>query len=222
MGYCARDGSGDGKANYVPRVSSGPTLVQQKIGGGTDKIFTFSFDAPVTPGNLVVMCVSYVNTFAVTSVDSNSDTALQQSLANGTGSASEIWSVMAVSAGTDVHVNTADTTDLVINMSEWRGISSATAEAVNNNIGNGATVTTLSVTPVSAQNLIVASGVWDLDVYLSGPTNGFSALLKVGVNSDVFQESAYLLQSSATSKSTGWGLSATRDWAAAVAAFGGN
>lgn len=202
---------------------SGPVLVQQKTGSGTDKIFVFNFDAPVTTGNLVVVCVSYLNTQSVTDVDSNSDNTVQQTASNGTGIASEIRSVIAVSAGTEVHVSTTDTTDLVVNISEWSGISSATAEAVNNGTGVlSATVATGSVTPGSTRNLIIGVGAWTADDYQSGPTNGFTRMIQVGQGATTFQESAYIIQSSATAKSTGWTLSAGVNWAAAIAAFGGN
>jgi len=60
-----------------------------------------------------------------------------------------------------------------------------------------------------------------LNSYLSGPTGGFTALTATG-GTGAFQQGGYLIQSSATAKSTGWTLTGVDNWAAAIAVFGGS
>lgn len=206
-----------------PDVPLGPTLVQQKTGSITDKTITFNFDAPVTASNAVIVCISYLNTTSVTAIDNGGTASLvQQVVASGTGVATAIWSATNVTGGaTDVNITLLDTTDVVVNMSEWSGLSNAGAEAVNNDAAVlSSTVATGSVTPASTRNLIIAVGAWTADDYSSGPTNSFTRMTQVGSGATTFQESAYRIQTSATARSTGWGLSAGVNWAAAIAAFG--
>jgi len=100
------------------------------------------------------------------------------------------------------------------------GLNNAVPDATNSNTAvANSTVTTNSVTPATASNLVVAVGAWTANDYSSGPTNGFTRLTQTGGGS-VFQESAYLIQSAATAKSTGWGLTAGINWAAGIAVFG--
>lgn len=206
----------------VPPV--GPQLVQQKTGGDSGvKNFLFSFDAPVQSNNLVVVCVSYLNTTILNSVGLNIDGLSSQIAANGTGIATEIWSVITtMAAQLDVALTTANGTDLVVNMSEWSGVSTAIAEAVNTGTGVlSATVATSSVTPVAASNLIIGAGGWTANDYLSGPTNGFTRMTQVGQGATTFQESGYIIQLAATTKSIGWSLTAGINWAAVIAEFAG-
>lgn len=199
----------------------GPQLVQQKTGGDSGvKNFSFSFDAPVTAGNIIVVCVSYLNTTSLTTIDQNGDQLTQQTMSMGTGIATEIWTSIALATSPDINAHTGDITDLIVNISEWSGISSATAEAVNSGTGVlSATVATGSVTPVATSNLIIGAGGWTANDYLSGPTNSFTRMTQVGQGATTFQESAYIIQSTTTTKSTGWSLTAGINWAAAIATF---
>lgn len=231
MGYVARDGSSDGREHYVPRVSlppSGPQLVQQKTGGGTSKNSVFSFDLHLTLGNLVVVSVS-LNTTSVSSIDIFSvDSLVQQIASNGTGITTELWSgfVVASAGATDVNVSLANDTDLVVNMSEWSGISSATAEDVSATQGVALDIgytdpLTGTVTPSYTRNLILAASGWLTNSYSAGPTDGLTRMEPVGESGVIFQETAYKIQTSATAKQTSWSIFPDSNWAAAIAVFGG-
>lgn len=103
---------------------------------------------------------------------------------------------------------------------EFSGLLNQAPESVNSNSGTlSSTVTTGSVTPSSAANLIIAGGAWTANDYSTGPTNGFTRDTAVG-GGVRYIESAHLIQSSATAQSTGWGLTLGINWAAVIAAFG--
>ncbi len=106
------------------------------------------------------------------------------------------------------------------NFSEWSGLSNAAPSATNSDFGlANPTVTTGSVVPTTANNLVIGAGAWTANDYSTGPTNSFTRMTQTG-GGTAWQEAAYLIQSSATSQSTGWGLSAGINWASAIAVFG--
>ncbi len=103
---------------------------------------------------------------------------------------------------------------------EFSSLTNAAPESNNTNTGvSSSTVTTNSVTPASANNLVLAVGGWTANDYQTGPTNSFIRLTPKA-NGTVDIEGAYLIQSSATANSTGWGLTAAINWAAGIAVFG--
>lgn len=205
-----------------PVTPSGPTLVQQKTGSITDKTFQFDFDTNVTAGNAIIICISYLNTQTVSSISLGDNALAQEVLSDGTGIATAIWVLTnAVNTGTTVIFSMSDTTDVVINMSEWSGLNDTGAEDVNSGVGVlSSTVSTGSVTPVSTNNLVIGAGAWTADDYSTGPTNSFTRMTQVGSGATTFQESAYRIQTTATARSTGWGLTAGVNWAACAAVFG--
>ncbi len=138
------------------------------------------------------------------------------------GARTEIWYIHNIAANqTGVTIDTDNEITMVLNASEWSGLNNAVPEATNTNTATASTtVTTNSVTPSSAANLIIGMGGWTANDYSSGPTNSFNRMTQTGVGA-IFQESGYLIQSSATANSTGWTLTAGINWAASIAAFGG-
>lgn len=205
------------------RLVTGPTLIQQKAETDIRGTLTVSLDAPVTPGNLVVVCVSYVPTAnSVTDVN-DGDVFIHQVQSRGTGIGADIWTTIDTAGATDIDITqTSGVLRLSANVSEWSAVASGTAENGNDATGVASTtVTTGSVTPLSAKNLVIAVGGWTADDYSSGPTNSFTRMTPAGGGA-IWQEAAYKIQSSAIAKSTGWTLTAGINWAAGVAVFGGN
>lgn len=211
---------------------SGPTLVQQKTSSGTGTSTTITLDNPYTVGNALIVCISYSN--AVVSLSPNSigsvstspnseDNFAQGPSSQGTSIATDIWYFTNLTASTDTQaivVIQVGTTRMSINVSEWHGLTDAPPDDQNTNSAlASSTVTTNSVTPLTTHNLVIAAGGWVLNDYSSGPTNSFTRMTNIGAGT-IWQESAYLLQTSATAKSTGWSLSAGINWAAAIAVFG--
>lgn len=200
-----------------------PALVQQIATGGSDAgdSVAVNLTAPSVAGNALIVCISHVSTTSINSVTTIGSVPLAQAvIKSGTGIVTEIWIATNVASDDGVTVSATATGQLQINLSEWSGLNSAGAEATNTNSGVASTaVTTNSVTPVSTHNLVIASGGWTANNYSSGPTNSFTRMTPIG-GATSFQESAYLIQTAATSKSTGWTLSAGINWAAAVAVFG--
>lgn len=202
-------------------VSSGPTLVQQKTASVTDSAITVTFDNATVNRNAVVVCISYLNTQTVAAMDFGGDDVSQQVLSDGTGVATAIWIVPHPHNGSDLHITMSGSTDVVVNMSEWNGLNSAEAEAINSaSAVLSASVSTDPVTPNSTNNLIIAVGAWTADDYSSGPINSFVRMTPVGSGATTFQESAYKIQTTAAAADTRWTLSAGINWASVMAAFG--
>lgn len=204
---------------------SGPILVQQKTSTTTGRSdVTVTFDSPIATGSLIVVTITYIPTAntIVNVTNTNLDSFTQQVSSVGTGIAAETWTGTNSSGGDTDIIISQDSGSLRVtaNISEWSGLSNSSAEAIQSGTGlAGTSVSTGSVIPSSAHNLLIAVGGWTADQYSSGPTNSFVRLTPEGGGA-VYQEAAYLYQTSATTKSTGWTLSAPGlNWAAAIIAL---
>ncbi len=131
-----------------------------------------------------------------------------------------IWHVHNIAGGsTGVKVTNSGANRTSFNAEEFTGLTNAGAEATNPASGTAdPNPNTGSVTPVSANNIIVAVGAWTANDYQSGPTNSFQRLTQAAGGSP-FQESAYLQQSSAATNSTAWVLTVGINWGTAIAVF---
>lgn len=215
---------------------AGPELIQQKTATGTGSAtITVTMDSPFTVGNVMVVCVSYAR-FVSNYVTQVTTTTLQTSfdptpsnpwaLVNGTGVNAEIWAQTFSKGGSEgdpdssIIVTQVETGRISVSVSEWTTFGdTVTKDDSNTNTGlASATVTTGSSVPSVAHNITFAIGTWTADDYSTGPTNGFTRLTQTG-SGLVWQEAAYKFQTSATSTSTGWGLSAGINWAAAIVTF---
>ena len=203
------------------------TFVQQKTGSTENDAtpLTVTFDNPVVTGNSVVCLLSYLSTDVI------SEAALVGSVSDGLGAGpsatvagvgmSMFYSHITDPAITGVRFAGDGDTRLNVVALEFGGLSSADPEAVNSSTGvlNAAPVTG-SVTPTSANSLLIAGGAWTLNKYFTGPVNSFIRLTSVG-GGVVFQESGYKIESVAAAYSTGWTLSdALANWVCVIAAFG--
>lgn len=203
-----------------------PVLVQQATGfvDPGDTFTPITFSAQTIAGTAIIVCLSHPATTTVNAVlDSDAVNFTQVALRTGSGVTTEIWALPNGLGGTaGVFIDSSGTVgEIWANLTEWSGLNNAGAEATNTNSGlASSTVTTNSVTPASTRNLVIAVGGWTANDYVSGPTNSFTRMTPIG-GTGTFQESAYLIQSSATARSTGWTLSAGINWAAAIAVFGG-
>lgn len=200
---------------------AGPTLVQQKTGTNVGNTIQVTLDSETTPGNVIVVCVDYVPTANVIEgiTDSTSNSYAQQVSATGTSIASDIWAVTDQGFGGNTVVTVTQTSVLLrltVNVSEWSGLASETAEATHTGTGTAsATVSTGVVTPISTHNLLIACGGWTANDYSTGPTNSFTRMTQAGGGA-VYLESAYLFQPTAVANSTGWGLTTGINWSAVI------
>lgn len=212
-------------AGYSAAAPSGPQLVQQKTGTIVGDTLTITMDAPLTAGNALFVCVSHMQASDITSVTSipsgqtyNQDNTVNRTIAN------DIWiPAGAVDGDTDI---TVVQSSALLRMSVWVGEFSgitvpAPHESANNNSSLASSaVSTGSVSPISLDNLILASFGMVANDYSSGPTGGFTRATPAGGGS-VYLEVAYKLQTSADAASTTWTLTAGINWASCISAFGG-
>lgn len=208
-------------ATATATVASGPQLVQQAVATGTSHNgITATFGAPTTADNFLVACVDDSGVDPVISVDGVSEVLGIESVSTGTAIETAILSTITAGGETTYHVRK---TDDISRSTLW--IAEFTLVIAGGEADTGATgvasstVTTGSVTPISAHNLIVACGGWTANDYSTGPTNSFTRGTPAGGGS-VWLESAYKTQTSATAASSGWGLTAGINWASAIVSFG--
>lgn len=103
---------------------------------------------------------------------------------------------------------------------EVSGLADAAAEATGTGSGAGEEPATSNITPTSANNLLVAVFAFSGNGYTSGPA-GWTRIGTGTGGASVWQESAYLIQSAATTQEGVIVLDNVYDYAAAGAAFGG-
>lgn len=218
-----------GYSGFAP--PSEPAVVQQKTATAADGSagVTATFDTPLTADNSVIACISYVNTGGpslspVSLVGGLGGTLNLEVLSSGAGVDVAILALTGTGAVGGGETALTFSLDLARRASvvvfEVSGLASGSAESILDNTGLASdTVTIGPVTPVSTKNLVVAMGGWTANNYQSGPTDGFTRLTPTGGGA-AFQEAAYLAQSGATAKSTGWTITAA-NWAACIAVFGG-
>lgn len=206
-------------------LSAAPALVQQKTKGNNSGNGGTTLTSATTTGNSIFALISILST---DSIDPASPPTIDgQVLTLGpsttvTGAKVLLYYLNSITGGSGVcTVSTLGATKVTVNWSEFSGLSNAGPEATNTNTGvASSTVTTNSVTPASANNLVIALGGWTANDYSSGPTNSFTRMTQICSGTTLCQEGAYLIQVSATAQSTGWSLTAGINWAASVAVFG--
>lgn len=195
------------------------TLVQQAV--STTNVITIS--TPAAGNSLIATAFRFV----VVSVSGGGVTWTKDvgAVDVSTGSNGDsIWHGHNSSgSGTAVTVTASGrgSTSCSANISEWSGLTNANAEATNSNASGGnATVTTNSVTNISANALIIAGSSWLANDYSSGPTNSFTRMTNSDNGGVTFHEAAYQIENSIASYSTGWTLTAGLAWTAVIAVFG--
>lgn len=216
-------------SQHIAAGGSGAAFVQQKARNNApanSAATSLPWDLTLTAGNSTIIIISFTDAVSSSSGALNSGGA--ESLTRAytstiSGNVTEVWYVHNVAGGeTSATITLSGSSRYTINALEFSGLKNAGPEATNTNSAlANSTVTTNSVTPSSAHNLIVASGAWSVNDYSSGPTSSFTRLT-ASTNLNVAQEGAYLIQSSASSQSTGWSLTAGINWCAGIAAFGAN
>lgn len=203
----------------------GPVLVQQKTGTVAAGNLTINFDAPITAGHSIVICVTSLFGVDHVSAESGADSNFTaESLSAGTGVQTEIWFLAAssvVGGGTDVVISRLVDGRMNANISEWSGLNDAASEnAKQNSASVSSTVIADGGVSSSSNNLTVAVGGWTADDYSSGPINSFTRMTAIGGGA-VWQETAYRIQLGSTDpQGSGWTLTAGINWAAATAVFG--
>jgi len=192
-------------------TATGTNAAVAFTGTAGDSIIAFiSYNAALEGGGLSIAFVGGGGGF-LTCGTAVAGTAITNNICHKHNIPAGVTSV-TFDSGNEVRLNVS-----VITIS---GLNNAMPDATNSNTGlASSTVTTNSVTPATASNLVVAIGAWTANDYSSGPTNSFTRLTQTGGGA-VFQESAYLIQAAVTAKSTGWSLTAGINWAADIFVFG--
>lgn len=200
---------------------SGPILVQQKTGTFTGGALTVTFNTPLTAGSYVVALISLLGASDISDSSCSISTLQLDASATiaGTGLSSQIRISNGIVDGGETAVvftlGHGGTGVLVMNVQEWSGFASAAANSNTNSDALSSTVTTNDVTPTFDSNVMFAVGAWTANSYSTGPTNGFTRLTPIN-GAGIYQEGAYLIQSSATNQSTGWTLTGGVSWTAAI------
>jgi hypothetical protein len=199
----------------VSPLFSDITLVQSKTGTAA-----ITMDSPVTAGNSLIALVA-TNTSSTTVSGGGASWTKDVAQSGPAPGAIELWHGHNVSGASSVVTVTPSGrgSTFTANVSEWSGLSNAAAEAVNSGTDTTTAVSTGAATNVSTNALLIAVGGWGANDYSSGPANSFSRMTNTASASD-FLEGAYNIVSSVASYSTAWTLTASINWAAAIAAFG--
>lgn len=214
----------EGPRTAIAGSPSGPTLVQDKANSTTaHSTLDVAFDATTTAVNSLFAIITHTTASNIVSVVTDNVDSLTPTTGGPSvnGVVTEIWYLHNgnINGVNNITLDVDASDDLTMTIVEVTPLNNAAEESYNSNTGTSGAVTTNSVTPSSAKNFVIAVGSWGLNDYSSGPTNGFVRGAHAG-GGGAWQEVAYLSQSSATSKSTGWSLSASINWASAIAVFG--
>lgn len=203
------------------------TPVQEKASGAVATILTLTPTSAFTAGNSCIVMFTCIDTngptVSVAMVGGGAAALTRAETTTNTGILSEIWYVHNLAGGeTAVRVTVTGSGRMTGNATEWTGLKNAAPEAHNQATGSSSSPATPSVSPTSANNLIIALGGWAVaSGFSSGPLNGFTELTN-GTNFVLSQGPAYIAQGSVSSKSTGWTIVSSAAWGAAIAAFGAN
>lgn len=208
-----------------------PALIQQHAvtGSVTSELETFLDDNPAA-GNSIIVCVTVDSAATIDQVrldEAQLNLTRAGSSVSNDGVRTEIWFVHDISGGANskeilVTLNNPGGQELkvLLNAQEWSGLADATPSATNHNTGSSSGPSSNPVTPNAAVGLVITAAAWNANDYDSGPTNSFTRLTAAGAGA-VWMESAYRIVSVVATYQTGWGLSASLDWAATIAAFVG-
>lgn len=209
-----------------------PALIQQHAvtGSVTSELETFLDDNPAA-GNSIIVCVVVDSLATIDQVrldEAHLNLTRAGNSVTNDGVRTEIWYAHDIAGGADckeilVSLNNPGGTELkvLLNAQEWSGLRNAAPAFTNHNTGTSSSPSSNPAAPGSARALLIAVAAWNADAYDSGPTNSFTRLTQTGAGA-VFMESAYRVVSVVSTYQTGWGLSESLDWAAAIAAFAGN
>jgi hypothetical protein len=211
------------RSPIVAAAPSGPPQLIQQSANGVSAGLTLdvTLGASPAPGNSLIAIVSCKGGTSITGITGGGVTWAQAAHI-ATNRTSDIWFGHGSSgSGTTVTVtvNSSTTSRILANVSEWSGLKNAGAESTNTSSGTAQNTTTNSVTPASVNSVVVAGdSPASVVTYVSGPTNSFTRLTPT--SSTVVLESAYQIETSTGTYSTGHGWSGSGLFSAAIAAFG--
>jgi len=173
-------------ASYAPGAS-GPQFVQQATATAADGSgnVAATFGATLTPGNSVIICISYVSSGTISAapmLDSSMSSALTQGPTSTiAGVTTEIWYIndFADDDAGSCFYSTNEAVRASINASEWSGLTDF-APVTNSGSGTSNSPSTGSVTPATANNLVVGMYGSTTNAYSSGPVSPLVALTGTG------------------------------------------
>jgi hypothetical protein len=187
-------------------------LVQQKdvtyaaiFSDGSEVI---TFDGSVTSGNLVVVVVEQANSavtvssVAATNITFTSSAALKQALGSPASNI-EIWYGVATGAFTAITVTMSanDGASSAIKAYEFSGNTATPTPVTNksNPLGVGSPVASASVTPATADNVVIAA-FWSSSLSTSSGDGAFTNTYVDGGGTASFRGVGYLIQTAATAQ----------------------
>lgn len=212
---------------YPPSPVSGITFVQQKVKTQADGSASVSavFTTLITAGNSVLVQIAF---------DPSKATFVNPPTMNGGGAgvltqgilneaANNIWIynyyIHGLSGETGVTFQLDTAVPVAVNASEWYGLAAAGPEDTDTETGAPDNLAFANVTPISLNNLCIASYATVGNNYASGPTNSWVRMTPANV-AGIFLETAYKIQTSAAPADTSWGLNDTVDWSSIGCIFG--
>lgn len=177
--------------------------VQAKSGttGDGRTPFPVTFDQNPAPGNRIIICASYPDS---ATLDSNPVYDGNDSQANSpysdAGRSSALFSALATTEPSVIAMLDGSTR-LSMQNAEFSGLAADPMEAAVGDAVSGATVTWPTITPISANNLLVITVAYGPDRTVVTPPAGWTELDSIAPSiggDDIFQRSYYLIQSAAT------------------------
>lgn len=186
-----------------------------------------TFDDALTPGESVIVIISYPSTATVTvsptMVGGGAAVLTQGPVSSAGGLKIEQWYMEQTDFGgeTGVTYTLNSAVRANIHASVWDYLLYAAPEATGTgSAAASAAITTASITPVSLSNLVIEAAAFAANDYASGPTNDFIRLTPIGGGA-VWQEVAYKIQSRAIAQSTVYALTAAVNSVSIIGAYGG-
>lgn len=208
-------------ATPAPPAPSGPTLIQQKTNAAASgATLVVTLDAAPTAGNSLIACIGHSASRTVTGI-SGGGVTWTQGPHDETNRGVDIW-YGHNSSGSGTAITISLSSGIVsapsANISEWSGLNNAAPNSTNTNTGASDTVlTSNSVSPPAPIGLVIATFATVSGVYDSGPTNSFTRLTQASATTAL--DSAYQIEASTGTYSTGFAYTIATAWGAAIASF---
>lgn len=200
-------------------------LVQQKTAASTGAASASpTLDAPPAAGSLLVV-TQIGNANRITAISGYGVTtwAVAKQAAFGNYAADVWYGIVDATPSASGTITLGATTFLAISVSEWSGIDAANPLLAQSD-ADWSTGTSPATGPITASDspcLYVSVLAVSGGVTASSPTGSFTGLTVANAGSVMRNYSAYRVDSTAASATSGWTLGSSVQWEMAVAAFKG-
>lgn len=187
---------------------------------------TATFDDPLTPGESVIVTISFPSTASVTvsptMVGGDASVLTAGPAVSGGGLTIQHWFMQQTDLGGETAVTFTLNSAVRANIHAgvFDALLYAAIEASDSSTDTIATITSDTITPTSDSNLVFVSTAFAANDYSSGPTNDFTRMTPVG-GGGVWQEVAYKIQSRDDDQYTVWTLTGAVNSATVISVFSG-